>query len=118
MAALTLTAMVNLVLEKLGVLESGETAEAEDGAKAQAAILRVNEKLRTREIAHWSDAAFPEDISDDLAVYAACHCADPFLGKAGGAAYRAANKTEAFAELKRLTSSKERVDKPTQAEFF
>lgn len=119
MADATISQMAVRVLQKLSVLQGGETASAEDDALVQAGILAVNEKLRDLEICHWSDSAFPLAIKEDLAAYVACHVAGEFMADAAMALnFRQMNEREALANLRRLTASRERIDKPTRAEFF
>lgn len=119
MADATLLQITTRVLQKLSVLQGAEVAEDEDRELVEAGILAVNEKLRDLEICHWSDAAFPLAIKEDFAMYVACHVAGEFLADAATALnFRQANEREALANLRRLTASRERVDKPTRAEFF
>lgn len=118
MADATLADMITRVLQKLSVLQDGETAEAGDSALISPIILAVNEQLRTKEICHWSDAAFPLDIKEDLAEYVACFAVGDYPSSANLQRYGEDKKRSALAELRRLTASKERVDRPTRACFY
>ncbi len=120
MADATLSEMTNRVLQKLSLLAGGETPAAEDSALVQAGILAVNEKLRDLEIAYWTDEAFPLAIKEDLAAYVACHVAPELLPAAPelALAYQQRNEDRALANLRRLTASRERVDKPTRAVYY
>lgn len=118
MAAATLAELIDRVLQKLSVLEGGETAEAEDAALIQVVVLSVNEQLRTKEIAHWSDAAFPQDIKEDLADYIACHAVDDYPSTKNLTKFDERKKQSSLAKLRALTSSSERVDRQTRADYF
>jgi hypothetical protein len=118
MADATLNEVIARTLQKLSVLEGGETAEAEDVAKLTAIITACNEDLREREICHWSDAAFPQAIKETFCDYVACHAVGDYPSAKNLQRYDDAKKERTLADLRRLTASKERVDKPTRAEYF
>jgi hypothetical protein len=118
MADATLAQIIERVLQKLSVLEGSETAEAEDAAKITAIVTACNEDLREREIAHWSDAAFPQAIKETFCDYVACHAVGDYPSSKNLQRYDDGKKERTLADLRRLTASKERVDKPTRAEYF
>ena len=104
MADASLATLRNRVLQKLKVLAGADTANAEDTALVEGVIASVNEKLR--------------DVLEDLAAYVACHCAEDFMSDGEATAFRQKNEDRAEAQLRRLTSSNERVDRPTRADFY
>lgn len=118
MADATLAETVQKVLEALGVLMAGETVEAEDQSFVEARVTSSNEKLRDLGVCYWSDAAFPQSIVDDFARYVACQVAEPYLGQQAGGAFKAANETKSLMELRKLTASRERMEKPTRQDYF
>lgn len=120
MADATLAELTDHVLQELSVIPGGDTAEAEDAAFVQTRITSVNEELRELEICYWSDTAFPQHIKIPLAIYVACQCASALYPGAPAEAmqFKLANETKALNRLRALTMSKERVDKPTRAEYF
>jgi hypothetical protein len=119
MADATLAQTRNRVLQKLSVLERGETAEAEDAALIESIIVSVNEELRDLEICHWTDAAFPQAILEAFADYVACFAAGDFPSQKNAQKYgQPQSKGMYRQDLARLTSSRERIDKPTKADYF
>lgn len=119
MADATLAQLRNRVLQKLSVLERGETAEAEDAALVDSMILSVNEELRDLEICYWSDSAFPQSILEAMADYVACFAVGDFPSQKNRDRYgQPQSKMMYRHDLARLASSKERVDKPTRADYF
>lgn len=118
MASATLSDVVERVLQKLSVLEGGETVESEDNTKITAIVTSCNETLRTLEICHWSDAAFPQDIKEAFCDYVACHAVGDYPSSRNLQRYDDAKKERTLADLRRLTASKERVDRPTRAEYM
>ncbi len=118
MADATLATLRNRVLQKLKVLSGADTAVAEDAVLVEGVIASVNEKLRDKGICHWADSATPQSVLEDLAAYVACHCAEDFMDDGEATAFRQKNENRAEAELRRLTSSNERIDRPTKADFF
>lgn len=118
MADATLAELRNRVLQKLKVLQAGETAEAEDTVLIEGLIVSVNEKLRDLGIAYWSDSACPQSMLEDLAMYVACHAADDYMDGGQAGTFRQTYEPTAERNLRRLVSSGERFNKPTRAEYF
>ena len=118
MADATLAELRNRVLQKLKVLQAGETAEAEDSALIEGLVVSVNEKLRDLGIAYWSDSACPQSMLEDLATYVACHAADDYMDGEAAYAFRQTYEPTAERNLRRLVQSGERFNKPTRAEYF
>lgn len=119
MADASLSEITTRILQKLSVLERGETAEAEDDALVDSIVLSVNEELRELEICYWSDSAFPQAIKEAFCDYAACFCVGDFPSQKNLQRYGGEPNKDAFrATLRRLTASRERVDKPTRAEYL
>lgn len=118
MADATISEVAIRVGELLSVIPGGETLEAEDSTLIQTAITRANEKLRDMEICHWSDTAFPQSILDDLAHYVACAVVPSFRDTQEVLAFRQVNEERALSNLRTLTYSRERMNKPTRQEYF
>lgn len=118
MADATLAELRNRVLQKLKVLQAGETAEAEDSALIEDIAASVNEKLRELSIAYWSDSACPQAVLEDLATYIACHAADDYMEGNAAASFRQTYEPTAERNLRRLASSGERFNKPTRQDYF
>lgn len=118
MADATAAEVIQRVLEKLSVLETGETVEAEDSVKVGAVLVSVNEKLRDMEIAYWSDSAFPQSIKEDLAYYVGCHVAEDYRGTQGGERFRQANEARSLANLRAIVAPMKAVTSPTRATYF
>lgn len=118
MADATLADLRNRTLQKLKVLQAGETAEAEDVTLIEALIVSVNEKLRELEIAYWSDSAIPQAVMEDLSMYVACHGAGDYMDEKEAQAFRAQNEGMAERNLRRITASRERFNKPARQEYF
>jgi len=114
----SLATLRNRVLQKLKVLSGADTANAEDSTLVEGVIASVNEKLRDKSICYWPDSATPQAVLEDLAAYVACHCAEDFMSDGEATAFRQKNEDRAEAQLRRLTSSNERVDRPTRADFY
>lgn len=106
------------VLQKLKVLQAGETEEAEDAALIDDIVVSVNEKLRDLGICYWSDSAFPQSVLEDLAMYVACHAAGDYMDERETQAFRQANEPRAELNLRRITQSRERFEKPTRQDYF
>jgi hypothetical protein len=119
MADATLAQARNRVLQKLSVLERGETAEAEDSALIESIIASVNEELRDLEICYWSDAAFPQAILEAFADYVACFAVGDYPSQKNQQRYgQPQSKVMYRQDLARLCSSRERIDKPTKAVYY
>lgn len=118
MADSTIAELRIRALQLLHVLEGAEVADAEDATLVDGVILSTNEKLRDLGVAYWTDSAFPLAVKEDLAMYVACHAAHDFMSATEALGFRQANEERALGELRRLTASRERVDRPTRAEYF
>lgn len=118
MADATAAEFRNRVLQKLKVLQAGETGEAEDATLIDGIVISVNEKLRDLGICYWSDSAFPQSVVEDLAMYAACHAAGDYMDEKEASAFRATNERLAELNLRRLTAARERMEKPTRQDYF
>ena len=119
MADATLSEITNRVLQKLSVLERGEPAEAEDAALVNRIIVSCNEELRDKEICYWSDSAFPRAIEEAFADYVACFAVGDFPSPKNQAKYSGeGNENRFLRKLAGLASSRERIDKPTKADYY
>lgn len=118
MADATLAELRNRTLQKLKVLQAGESAEAEDVTLIETIAVSVNEKLRDLGICYWSDSAFPQAVVEDLATYIACHAADDYMDGGQAVSFRQTYEPTAERNLRRLVQSGERFNKPTRAEYF
>jgi len=118
MADATLAELRNRTLQKLKVLQAGETAEAEDVSLIEGIVASVNEKLRDLQICYWSDSACPQSMLEDLAMYVACHAAGDYMDEKETQAFRSANEGLAERNMRRLSASRERFDKPVRQEYF
>jgi len=119
MADATIQEIAERVLQKLSVLERGETAEHADQLLVMGIIASVNEELRDDEICYWSDEAFPQSIKEAFSDYVACFTVGDFPSQKNKAKYEGeANENRFLRKLARLSSSRERVDRPTKADYF
>lgn len=118
MADATLAEVRNRVLQKLKVLQAGETPESEDSALIEDVIASVNEKLRDLGMCYWDDDATPQSVLEDLAIYVACHAADDYMEGNAAASFRKTYEPAAEHNLRRLVQSSDRFNKPTRAEYF
>ena len=118
MADATLAELRNRTLQKLKVLQANETAFAEDSSLIEGVIVSVNEKLRELGICYWSDSAFPQAVVEDLATYVACHAAGDYMDEREAQAFQGARQAGAELNLRRITASQERFNKPARSEYF
>lgn len=119
MADATLSEITDRILQKLYVLPAGETAEATDSVLVQDVIVSVNEELRDDELCYWSDAAFPKSIKEAFCDYICCRLTGDYpteknLAKYGGEQNRISYKRV----LAGLCESRERIDRPTKADYY
>lgn len=108
---------VTLILKKLKVLQGQETANAEDDATVRDALVRAHEELRDLSICHWDDNDIPAAVTNALAEYVAAQVASEYVDSAQLPMYLGMGQ-EALRQLRRLTASAERHDKPTRFEAF
>lgn len=118
MADATLAEFRNRVLQKLFVLQSGETADAADAVLVEGVIASVNEKLRDLEIAYWDDSACPQAVLEDLSVYVACHCAGDFMELVEADKFKDSNETKSLKALREITATRKKIVDPTRATYF
>ena len=108
----------NRILEKLFVLIAGETADAEDTTTVNKVIVSINEQLREKEIAYWSDDACPQAVLEDLAAYMACFLANDYMDATVAAAFRQDYLRISLNNLRELVANTKPVAEPTRAVFF
>ena len=121
MADFTLAQMRNRVLEKLGVLIAGETAEAEDVTTVETVIANVNEQLRDDEICYWDDSGTPLALAETLGAYYACFLANDYMSPQNAAGFKSDPLTGIDAcerKLRSLTANRKRVVEPTRGTYF
>lgn len=118
MADASQATLCNRILEKLFVLIAGETADAEDSATVNKVIVSVNEQLREKEIAYWSDSACPQTVLEDLAAYIACFLANDYMDAGEAAAFRQDHLRMSLANLRELVATTKRVTEPTRTVYF
>lgn len=114
----TLAELRNRVLQKLKVLQAGETATAEDVTLVEGIIASVNEKLRDMQVAYWSDSACPQAVLEDLAAYVACHAAGDYMSEQEAQGFRQVNEPVSERNLRKLVQSRERFASPVRADYF
>jgi len=119
MADATIAEMSTRVLQKLSVLERGETPEAEDDTLVRSIIVSCNEELRDKEICYWSDTAFPQSVKEAFADYVACFAVGDFPSPKNQQKYQGEqNENRFLRKLAGLAASRERIDKPTKADYY
>ena len=121
MTDFTLAQMRNRVLEKLGVLIAGETAEAEDVTTVETVIANVNEQLRDDEICYWDDSGTPLALVETLGFYYGCFLANDYMSPQNAAAFKSDPLTGIEAckrELRSLTATRKRISTPARGTYF
>lgn len=118
MADATLAELRNRVLQKMFVLQAGETADAADAALVEGVIASVNEKLRDMEIAYWDDSGCPQAVLEDLSVYVACHCAGDFMDTPEAERFKDSNERKVLMALREITATRKKIVEPTRATYF
>ena len=68
----------NRVLQKLGVLGVGETASAEDRAKALEGLRSAHQTVKVRRLARWTENSIPESCEEPYVLLAATLIAPDF----------------------------------------
>lgn len=118
MADATQAQLAQRILEKLHVLQAGETPDTADDALVDRVIVSVNEQLRENEIAYWSDSAIPQAVLEPLAAYIACSCAGDFMDEAAAQAFRQSHEGVSLRKLRELTAGRKRFDEPVVGTYF
>ena len=106
------------IQEKLFILIAGETAAAEDTATVNKVIVSVNEQLREKEIAYWSDSACPQAVLEDLAAYMACFLANDYMDASEALAFRQDHLRGSLANLREIVATTKPIAEPTRAVYF
>lgn len=114
MAVKTDSECVTLILQKLFVLESGETADADDVTLATTSFDSRIEWLRDEGVCYWNDDEIPVAAFDALAEYMTYYCAVlPFEERVP---YKGASDM-GLRDLRKL-SAKAAEGPPVRADYF
>ena len=78
MATTTKAVLRNRVLEELGVLAAGETANSNDADVVDARIELINDQYIENGVSHWATSAIPDYAVEPLITITAARCAPAF----------------------------------------
>lgn len=106
--ALTKEQMRNRILQKIGILASGETASSEDADLVETAIDDLNEHLVARGLSTWETSAIPQEVAIAFRDWCAATVMDQFDVPADMQAKITADRTIAERDMKMVV----RADDP------
>ena len=110
--SITKATLRNNVLEHLGVLASGETANAADSATVEAMIDGVHAEMVTQEVAFWETSAIPDEVKLPLRDIVAKRAAKTF-----GATPNEAEEIMGWRSIRALTALKAGSE-PVKATYY
>lgn len=117
MADLTRAQMSTRILEYLGVLGAGQSADANDDARVKEAIDSGHERLRKMGLAPFATTAIPEWAQIPFRDWVAYDVAGLFGLQGERLALVAQNRTRAERELSRQLAGR-KVERPVRGMFF
>lgn len=108
---------VTHILEKLHVLESGETPQAADSALVLRVLVPRLEYLRDDELAYWPDDAIPDAVFDPFCEYM-LYFVGPVFRPSGADDQRFAARSQRGMTEMRRHLAKRSEGAPVKADYF